>query len=366
MKRASQKGEEIVLTAEVNKKEPYKNEPVLLTIRLASTQNLSNVQVQKFEIQDTIVEKAGEPVIYEKTEGTLHVGVVEFSYLVTPLQAGDIDIPSILIQGGVVQKRNHREASFDDPFAFFQGFDRLKPFVASTEELILSVKAPVTGIHPWLPATTLTIKEVWNDEQTFEEGELFTRSFEIEAEGTHSSQLPSLEERQVEAGDFKVYSDPPKLKDEVKAGKMASTRIESYSLIPQKSGKLVLPKISFVWWNTEKNQKEEAHVPARFVEVMPKPSKPFEVPAILTEATETKAEHVSVERDLIVYMIIAGLAALLLFVVLWALQLRRRMARLLESPLEKREKLVAEVQHKPVQRQKIKRFREELDDLNPT
>ena len=89
--------EGISISIEVSHANPYKNEPVFFTVRLTSKQNLANIQVQKFEVEDAIVEVAGEPVIYDEVDNGMRLGVIEFSYMLTPLKAGALKIPSLVV-----------------------------------------------------------------------------------------------------------------------------------------------------------------------------------------------------------------------------------------------------------------------------
>ena len=366
----------IVPTAEVSRANPYKNESVFLTLRLTSRQSLANVQVQKFEVQDAIVEVAGEPVIYEKTDTGIHVGVIEFNYLLTPLKSGPLLIPSIAIQGGIPHRRTMSGRSFFDdsfdPFSLFQGFEQLEPFASSTEEMTLNVQSPIAEVNPWLPAKSLKIQEIWNELQPLQEGEVFTRSFIIEAEGVHSSQLPSLEGLQIEGKAFKVYADKPEIKDEIKNGFLKSYRKEQYTFIPEKSGKLILPEITIAWWDVDNHKKMIASVPSRILTITPEAkvvSNLQKMPEVGSKESALETNASEFVHNPLLYAVIAGLAVLFLGAVLWLVLLQRKMARMLETPKKKKEEVVLAFKPSPQKNEPLSRNsskREKLDDLNPT
>jgi hypothetical protein len=228
--------EGITLTTDVSHAKSYKNEPLIYTVRLTSKQSLANVKMEKIHMEDAIVEMNGEPKVYKKVVDGIGMDVIEYSYLMTPLKAGPLKIPSTVIQGGIPIRRKGPRGSYFDAFSMMPGFDQLKPFALATEEAVLDVQPAIAGMIPWLPARSLKIEETWNESQSLQVGEPFTRSFKIVAEGIKSSQLPSLNDLQINDNPFKVYADKPEMGDEVKDGSIKSYRKEQYTLIPQQSG----------------------------------------------------------------------------------------------------------------------------------
>ena len=160
---------------------PYKNEPVFYTLRLTTKTHLANVSLQKFTIDDAIVESNGEPKAYKKIIDGIQINVIEFSFIITPLKSGPLTIPPLVVQGGIPMKRTPQRGSFfDDDFDqmfIMPGFERLKPFTLSSNETTLDVQPAVSGITPWLPAKSLKIEEIWDDSQTFQTGEPITREY---------------------------------------------------------------------------------------------------------------------------------------------------------------------------------------------
>lgn len=357
------------LTTHLSKENPYKNEPVFFTIRLVSKQAMVNVQVDKFAIEDAILEADGNPRVSEGIIDGARIVVIEFNYLITPLKAGNIKIPSIVVQGAIPLKRKSAgRLFFDDdfdPFSLMQGFDQLKPFALVTSEANLEVQEPVADVNPWLPAKSLTIEEIWDPAQKLQAGEFFTRGFKITAEGINSSHLSNLNELQSSDSRFKLYADKPEMTDDTAGRVVKSSRKEQYTLIPQQAGRVTLPEIAVTWWNVDTNQKVVTRIPARTLDILPAEqiamnSKP--IPKDNLE--EPRLQEVNSELNLLLYGVIGVLGVLLLGVVIWVITLQKKMARILNPAAAVKPVLKAVVRKDSDYAPKSKH--EKLTDLNPT
>lgn len=368
--------DDLTLTTHVSTAKPYKNEPIIYTIKLISKRDLANLQMQKINIEDAIVESNGEPKIYEKIVEGINVGIIEFSYFITPLKAGPLKIPSSLIQGGIATRRNAHNRSFVDDemdlFSMMQGFNRLKPFGLATEEVILDVQPAIAGMIPWLPAKSLKIEEVWNDSQPPQAGEPLTRSFKIVAEGIKSTQLPSLNDLQISDNLFKVYADKPELGNEVKDGNIKSYRKEQYTLIPQQAGNLTLPEISIAWWDVTKKEKAIASIPSRTLQVLPAPDNKLNsqmIPSTEDTLSAPESQTAVIQRDPLFYALIAGLSLFLVIAIVWGIALQKKIKRLTEIPVKLKNTNQHEKQPphiEPKKKSSASHKKEKLPDLNPT
>lgn len=354
------------ITTKVSNSSPYKNEPLVYTASLTSKIPLYNLQTQKLQMQDAIVELIEEPRLEEKLiDGSL-LNVVEFTYLITPLKADSLKIPSIIIQGALPQKRKN---SFDDdldPFSMMQGFDLLKPFTLMTEEIQLQVQPAISGISPWLPAKAIDLQEQWPNDKGLRVGEPFSRSIIIRAEGVKASQLPHLEDLQNLNSPFKIYSDKPEEQENILEGMLHSIRKEQYTFIPQQSGTQTLPELSITWWDTTKKEKRISSLPARTVTILP----PLEAatfsphePALKSAETTKEIATGPIQSSFFLYAIIGILSFLLLTALVWGFTLHRKIVRLTPKPAkpELRKKII-----EPAEGEFHKSKKEKLPDLNPT
>lgn len=376
---------EMSIDTVLSKENPYKNEPVFFTVRLISKVGLANVGIEKFTLENAIVEPSGEPKTYEIMVGGISNVVVEWNYVITPLKAGAFKIPSLAMQGQVLMKRKY-SGSFDDdfgPFFNMAGFDRLQPFTLRTEEKNLEIKPPIAEMNPWLPAKSLKIEEIWDSSVSLRVGEPITRGFTITAEGLASSQLSFLSAPQIAGSNYKIYSDKPEFGEEVKEGSLSSFRKEQYTLIPEQAGESVLPEISIAWWDVIKKEKVWAKVPSRTLHVLPGIDQKKEEGQylekektafpLIQEGTETK--------NILLISVVAGLLFMLLVTIFWGIVLQKKIKRLTAGSVEKKEMKKEEpLLSKPfaagafskletpsqVKEKPKKDKNEKLPDLNPT
>ncbi len=351
-------------SASVSNLSPYKNEPFTYRAYLSSKLPLYNVQTQKIQVEDAIVELLEEPKLEEKVIDGILLNVVEFSYLITPLKAGSLTISPIAIQGAIPQRRKGQE--HNNLFFMMQGFNELKPFTLMTKEIEIDIQPAIPEVSPWLPAKALTLEEEWRDNQTLRVGEPFSRTILIKAEGLKASQLPHLEEQ---SSAFKVYADKPEDQEKVLEGVIESTRKNQYTIIPQKDGTCILPEISISWWDTVKKEKRTATLPAHALQILPAlearatpPQQTAPIPAIETPLSSPRS-------SLLLYYIIGILACFLIATLLWIFSLQRKMANLSEAPTPKPEKKETAAPKKPITPPTLpaqKEKKEKLPDLNPT
>jgi hypothetical protein len=370
--------EGINFSAEVSNATPYKNEQIAYTARLTLKRNVADIQIHKFQMEDAIVDINGEPKVFEKVVNGIRAHIVEFNYLITPLKPGPLEIPPVVIDGGIPMRRRPNAGSlFDhdfDPVSIMQGFNQLKPFTLSTEKILLDVQPAVAGVTPWLPARSLQIEETFDSSQPLQVGSPLSRGFKISAEGVKSSHLPNLNESQSIGNTFKVYADNPELKDEVVSSRIKSLRKEHYTLVPQESGDLTLPKISVDWWDVVAKEKRTTTIPARTLDVLPSALiaqdtqvvQAFKEPVVLDQP-------VIAEKNYFLYAIIAGLACLLFVAIAFGILLQRKLLHLSGKgvDLKNKEKVEKAIKPKPPEikadeKPSKKEKKEKLPDLNPT
>ena len=354
------KMEGVDLISEVSKDNPYKNESVIYTVKLISKRNLANLQLQKIEVEGAIFESHGEPKIYERIVNGMQVNIIEFTHLITPLKAGILKIPEAVIQGAIPIKGPMQGRSLLD---MLQGYDQLEAFTLRTKETYLEVQGSIAGMSPWLPADSLKIEEILDESQKLQEGQPFTRSFKIIAEGVRSNQLPSLNDVQISDSHFKIYADKPELGDEIKEDRIKSYRKEQYTLIPQQSGPLVLPELSVVWWDVEKKEKMTSIIPSRTLQVA---SIPGSIAIHDIPVVEQESQVVVVQKNLTLYIIIAGLVILLMVAGFLGIRLQKKITSFTKGPMAIKEKPKQLVKSKLVKKMPKKDKKEKLPDLNPT
>ncbi len=266
------------VTANVNKKAPYQNEPILYTVKLIAARNIGDVGIPEFEVPDAIIEKQGDAKVYDAKLQRGPVKVIEARYLITPLKSGLLKIPAFVFQGQIesaVQRQRQRSLFNDpffgmrDPFSMFDNLNSYEPFAVASEEILLNVKAPAVLMDPWLPLSSLKISDHLEGADKAKAGEPLTLSLTMVAQGAVGSVLPSIESQITPSADFKIYADKPEIGESISDDGKSITgwREERYTLIPQKSGMLNLPEIKIPWWNVQENKIAYTIIPAKQINV---------------------------------------------------------------------------------------------------
>jgi hypothetical protein len=271
------------IAASVDTDNPYQNQPVLYTLRVVAHDNLSNLSLGDVIAEGAIVQPQGKAMVTDSVENGQPVKVIEFRYLITPVQAKEITIAPVKLQGSVESEDDapnpgHINKNMMDPFALFQsmgmgrmpGFATMRPFSVASNAVELKTRAPAVAMDPWLPLKNLRIEQSVEPQQPVKVGDSFTRTLTLLADGMGGSQLPNLEQ-QLASPDYKIYADKPKTEDSIvkNLGSIAGRREESFNLIPLKAGRLTLPAVKLAWWDVKTDRIAYAEAPEQVVDVLP-------------------------------------------------------------------------------------------------
>ena len=264
----------IRIDAKFSKKVLYVQEPVFLTITITREVEISNAQLVKWELPDSLVEEIGKTRNYEAIVAGKNVNISELQYLITPLKPGLLKLPGIILQGEMKINSGNKNA-FWDPFSGKMGF--LDPFkqLQNYEPFMIQSESPTIEVNPalfqpWLPLYSLQIEESWCGLETAKIDEPLSRTIILKAIGTTGQQLPKLESY-VKTTNIKIYSDNPKVDFEFNAknNELIGTRQETFSIIPLKSGELQIPEIKIAWWNLTSNKQSITHLPSKIIQILP-------------------------------------------------------------------------------------------------
>jgi hypothetical protein len=279
----------ISLKGVVSQSSVYQDQPIIVNYQLSSTRNLTQAQLGDLSAKDAIIEKVGEPTVKVELSHGHPMQVLNASYRVTSLKAGDLTIPPLVIQGTasaprrVQQQPESHFPSFGDDDVFsnmrammknfneggdlFNQFNESEPVTIASAPIVLHILPPVPGVQPWLPAQNIQLSEQLTSEQ-FKAGEPFELSVTTKSVGVDPSQLPSIED-QLHGDNFKVYADQPEVSASREKVQLESTKTEKFTLIPQKNGDLKIPEIKLSWWDTSKGIARVASIPERLIHVLP-------------------------------------------------------------------------------------------------
>jgi hypothetical protein len=269
----------ISIAALADTKAPYQNQSVLYTIRVVARAGTSRVSLSDIQVANAIVERQGEPEIRRSVESGAPVNIIQFHFIITPLQPGPVTVPPAVLKGDIDAPDN---LGASDPLGgsfmasmlramnAISAFAGNRSFSVASNATVLNVKPPAVPTDPWLPLASLKISEDMSAPQSVRVGDSLTRKITLLADGAVGSQLPDVEDQQSH-GDFRVYTDKTVTGQGVdkKTGFLLGWRTESFSLVAQKPGAVVLPAIRISWWNAVTNTAATAELPARTIKVLP-------------------------------------------------------------------------------------------------
>jgi len=262
----------IFVESSVDNKKPYKFEPFFYTIKLYTKYDVKNVIFSPLELADVSVKPNGSYNIYPDKYKGEPVNVIELSYVITPLNSGQITIPGTKITGVYTTHHGMGIASLFD--SIFESDQRSmtvtnsEEFVIESKESQIEVLAPAANITPWLPAKSVSLKEDMNKGDLMV-GKPIIRTITITANGLRGNQLPSIASDLIDSEDYKIYAETPEITDKVEKKIITSSRKETYTIIPQKSGKITLPSVDVKWWNVKQSKLEHVTLPAKTLQIMP-------------------------------------------------------------------------------------------------
>jgi hypothetical protein len=246
------------LELELSDYQPYVQENVLLKLRVVSDQNLETATPELPNSNDVLFQKIEGPTASPRTGARGGREIVnEFIYTLTPLRAGDIEVPPLRVTG----------TSYGSGYGYGQA-GRRRYEATSPEPIRLQVRPAMASVRPWLPLQDLSLKATLDGAQEVERGQPVTLTLELDAEGAEGSQLPSLESM-LHSPDYRVYREQTLTEGHLSPDgrRLQGRRTEYYTLVPSVGGKLELPEIRLAWWNVTTGAKEYAGLPIRTLEV---------------------------------------------------------------------------------------------------
>ena len=224
-------------------------------------------------MNDAKVEQLGEARTYEKEINGIRHGVIEVRYAIFPQKSGTLEIPAQAFSATLVD----RGSDDYNPFGPRPG----RQMRVTSPSIPLQVRpkpADYPADAPWMPARALSISESWSPQpEQAQVGESLTRNVLLKVEGLSGTQLPPLPLPDVQG--LRRYPDQPQLADQSTDQGLIGSREEREALVPEQAGRIELPALEVVWWNTREDRLERTSLPPRTLEVAAAPQAEAEPPA---------------------------------------------------------------------------------------
>lgn len=253
---ASQTGqisnEDLFIVATVNKKKVYEQEAILLTYKIYTTVNLTNVSgkmpdLKGFHTQEMEMPKGNREFELEHYNGRNYRTIVWSQYVLFPQQSGQLEIPSITFEGTIAQ----RVQSYDPFDAFFNGgssYVNVQKEIR-TPKLTIDVSPlpsgkPASycgGVGDFNISSSISATELKENEAV---------TLKLVISGTGNMKLIKTPEVKFPA-DFEVYDPKVDNKFTLKAGGLSGNKVIEYLAIPRHGGKYTIPPVEFSYFDVK-------------------------------------------------------------------------------------------------------------------
>jgi len=231
----------------------YVQSQIIYTLRIFHAVRFRNASLSEMELsdKDANIEKLEENKKYSKFINGRRYEVFEKRYAIFPQSAGRLTIEPAVLDVQYIEAmrtlRNKRIVS-----------DKITVDVKPVPQVIKN-----KNLQYWLPASNIMLEEKWSGEtDDLQVGEPLTRTVTLTAKGLLSSALPDLSTKFPVKG-LKHYPDQPSLDNKIVDSGFVGKRQEKIAYIPSQPGRVTLPELEIVWWDTQKNKMQKAVLPAR-------------------------------------------------------------------------------------------------------
>jgi len=248
----------IFLESEVDSQSVYVQQQIIYTVRLFRAVNTHYARLSEPYAGDSIIEKLGEDIQYNKNIDNTHYLVTERRYAIFPQNSGSLKIDSVNFTADVNDPNQRNRNRF---------LNTTRPISVNSKEKIITVKPqPAKSSNPWLPATSVVLADKWTPQtQELTVGEPITWTILLTAQGLSEAQLPAIELPKVSG--LQWYPDTPQKERQINGKGLLAQRIEKLAVIPSKEGQLTIPEIKVSWWDVKTDSQKIAIIPARTFKV---------------------------------------------------------------------------------------------------
>ena len=250
---------DLFLEASVDVNEPYVQAQVIYTLRVFQGVRLLDASLQVPEVDEVVMQQLTDESKYQQVVNGRTYNVSELRYSVFPQQSGSVKIPSLALQA-VIQVNPQQQAN---------SRTRTKRVTRRSEEIDLKVQARPDDMLSswWLPAKEVVLQSEWSTPvDQLQVDQPVTRTVTVMATGVADAQLPELDIPEVQ--NLSVYADSPTSATNASDRGLISQQTNTWAVIPQVAGSLVLPEIRVNWFDTELGEARTAVLPEETLNVI--------------------------------------------------------------------------------------------------
>jgi len=236
----------VLLTATLNKTDPYVDEPIELTIELAYKIALKGA-IDAFEFDKFEATVVGDHQSTKTINGQLYNTFTRVIHLVSK-NPGIYSIPPPTFTGEYPNNQLGRYV-----------------------RISRAADAPAINVQPipdsfpknayWLPLNNLVLSDNLDTQKSIEQGEHLDWQIAMDIEGLSPNRLPDpielIEDKLAEQ--VRIYRNAPQFSDTI--------RLDSAALTFNVAGDFAIPEIRIPWWNTQTQTLQWAELPQRTLSV---------------------------------------------------------------------------------------------------
>lgn len=244
--------DDLFIVATVNKKKVYEQEAILLTYKIYTTLNLTNVSgkmpdLKGFHTQEVEMPKGNREFELEHYKGRNYRTIVWSQYVLFPQQSGELEIPSITFEGTIAQRVQNY-----DPFdAFFNGgssYVNVQKAIR-TPKLTIDVSPlpsgkPASysgGVGDFSISSSISATELKENEAV---------TLKLVISGTGNMKLIKTPEVEFPA-DFEVYDPKVDNKFSLRTSGQSGNKVIEYLAIPRYGGTYTIPAVEFSYFDVK-------------------------------------------------------------------------------------------------------------------
>lgn len=310
-------GENVFMEATVDAVHAYVGQQMLFTVRLYFTGNLNSGSLEDPSLPGVDLRRLTDDLDYQTQRGSRVYNVLERRYALIPQQAGHIQIPPVSFHGVAI-----------DPNDINSFIDGGTPVTVQSRALSIDVQAaPAHDDHArWLPARKLELSlDGAPAHAELHVGQPLNLTMNLRATGLPYEALPELSLPAIDGAT--VYPDKPVTRTRSDNQWLLGERQQSFAIVPERAGTLVIPEITLHWFNVLTGKPEIARIPAQQFSVSAAPgaaagAAPTAVST--TSAATSVAAPTSANATLWRWIALGSLALWLLSLIGWLVWRRPR------------------------------------------
>jgi len=249
----------IYLETSVDLNKVYVQQQIIFIVRLYRAINTHYARLTEPVAGDSIIEKLGDDVQFDKNIDNTRYVVTERRYAIFPQQSGKLEVDSINFTADINDSSSRNSRRF---------LNTTRPISVNSKSINIKVlPQPVNTANPWMPASDVVLAEKWsNGTQQLKVGEPVTWTILLYAQGLSESQLPEVKIPKVDGLQF--YPDTAQKERQINEKGILGQRIEKLAVIPSKVGKVTIPEVKVKWWDSSTNKEKTATLARRTFTVL--------------------------------------------------------------------------------------------------